>query len=106
MWRTDNEKIMNILDNVESNKQFFPVICPICEKSDGHLYFHRNKKGEVRGGVWVWCSACCNSSHATYRIPEWWENLEIIEFENLKSYPDYLEDNKRSIDDWINKLLF
>ena len=56
--------------------------------------------------MWTWCSACCHSAHVTFRLPEWWENLEQIDFEKISSYPDYLEENKRDIDEWINKLIF
>lgn len=107
MWKDDDDRIMNILDNIEKkDKERFPIICPICGKREGHLYFHRNRTDDVRGGMWTWCSACCHSAHVTFRLPEWWENLEQIDFEKISSYPDYLEENKRDIDEWINKLIF
>ena len=71
---------MDILDNIETeNKGYFPVACPICGKIEGHLYFHRNMEGDERGSMWAWCSA---------------------------SYPNYLEENKVCIDQWINEILF
>lgn len=54
--------------------------------------------------MWVWCSACYHSSHALGRVPEWWENLEKIDFDKLASLPDYLEENKIFIDEWINSI--
>ena len=36
MWKDDNDRIMNILDNIEKkDKERFPIICPICGKRDG-----------------------------------------------------------------------
>lgn len=106
MWKDDDNKIMNILDSVEMvEKDQFPVICPICKERDGHLYYHRYKDNEDIGGVWTWCSACKHSAHARFKIPEWWNNIEIIDFQELASHPDYLEKNKFVIDEWINILL-
>lgn len=107
MWRDNDEQIMDILDNVETkNKECFPVVCPICGKKDGHIYFHRNKEGDERGSMWAWCSACYHNAHAIYRLPKWWKNLEEISIEKLASYPDYLEKNKSCIDEWVNRLVF
>lgn len=107
MWQDNDSKIMNILDKVETkSKEQFPVICPICGEKEGHMYFHRNKIGEDKGGMWTWCSSCRHSAHALFRIPKWWINLKEIDFEKLTSYPDYLEENKVCIDEWINELLF
>lgn len=106
MWRDDDYKIMNILDNIEiKGGECFPVKCPICGKKEGHLYFHRYEIDGDRGGVWTWCSACRHSAHASFKLPKWWKNLEVISFDKLTSFPNYLEDNKVSIDKWINELL-
>lgn len=106
MWQDNNDKILDILDFIEiKNKECFPVVCPICGKKEGHLYFHRYKEEEL-GGVWIWCSACYHSAHARYQLPKWWKNSEEIISEKLASHPDYLEDNKRFIDEWVNKLIF
>ncbi len=84
VWLDNDDKIMDILDNIETeNKGCFPVVCPICGKKEGHLYFHRNMEGDERGSMWVWCSACYHFSHAMYR-----------------------EENKVCIDQWINEILF
>ncbi|MDE5907128.1 MAG: hypothetical protein K2H52_00020 [Lachnospiraceae bacterium] len=105
MWK-DDDRIMNILDSVEiKEKKQFPVICPICGKREGHLYFHKYNSNENAGGMWTWCSACKHSAHARFKLPEWWKNLEIINFHELVSCPDYLEKNKVIIDEWINKLM-
>ncbi len=105
MWIDNNDKIMNILDNVESKKMdYFPVICPICGEKEAHLYFHRYTDDD-KGGMWTWCSSCKHSAHTMFKIPKWWANLDIIKFEELTSYPDLLEKNKDKIDEWINELL-
>ena len=97
---------MDILDNFEtSDKEGFPVVCPVCRKKDGHIYFHRHRAEGERGSMWVWCSACCHFAHVLCRLPKWWRNLEEVTFEELTSYPDYLEKNKIGIDEWVNKLI-
>ena len=107
MWQENDDRIMDILDNIEvKNKRQFPSVCPICGEKEGHIYFHRYKKDDDRGGMWVWCSACRHSAHTLFKIPKWWDNLKMIKFEKLANYPDYLEKNKRYIDKWVNKLLF
>lgn len=106
MWKDNNDQIMDILNNIETkDNKCFPTICPICGKREGHLYFHRNKKGNKQGGMWVWCSACYHSMHALYRIPNWWKNLEKVNIGKLTSVPDYLEENKICIDEWVSKLI-
>ena len=107
VWLDNDDKIMDILDNIETeNKGCFPVVCPICGKKEGHLYFHRNMEGDERGSMGVWCSACYHFSHAMYRLPKWWQNSKKINFEKLTSFPNYLEENKVCIDQWINEILF
>lgn len=106
MWRDDNIQIMDILDNIETEKKsFFPVICPICRRQEGHLYFHRNKESDEKGSMWTWCSDCFHSAHAMYRLPKWWRNLKEIDIKQLNNSPDYLEQNKVQIDAWVNKLV-
>lgn len=106
MWQDNNDKILDILDIIETNnKECFPVVCPICRRRDGHLYFHRYMEGDERGGMWTWCSACYHSAHTMYRLLKWWKNLDEVHFERLTNYPNYLEDNKISIDEWVNKLM-
>lgn len=66
MWKDDDKRIMNILDNIEVKENIqFPVTCPICGKKEGHLYFHRYEN-EIAGGMWVWCSACKHSAHSRF----------------------------------------
>ncbi len=106
MWRDDDDRIMDILDSIiTKNRKCFPVFCPVCGRKEGHIYFHRYKAGDESGGMWIWCSACCHCVHALYRLPKWWKNLEGIDYDKLTSYPDYLEENKICIDEWINKIL-
>ena len=105
MWKDNDDKIMGILDSIETqNKGCFPVVCPICGEKDGHLYFHRNRDGDEKGSMWVWCGTCYHFAHALCRLPKWWKNLDKINFEELTSYPNHLEENKFCIDEWINKL--
>ena len=105
MWKDNDDKIMGILDSIETqNKGCFPVVCPICGEKDGHLYFHRNRDGDEKGSMWVWCGKCYHFAHALCRLPKWWKNLDKINFEELTSYPNHLEENKFCIDEWINKL--
>ena len=105
MWKDNDDKIMDILENIETlNRQDFPVVCPICGEKEGHLYFHRNVEEDEKGGMWAWCSSCCHFAHALYRLPKWWKNLDKIKLENLAGCPDYLEENKLCIDEWVNKL--
>ena len=106
MWIDDNDKIIDILkEEIIKSKEYFPVICPVCKRKQGHLYAHRYKEGEDRGGEWVWCSACHSYAHFSARLPKWWKNLELIEFSKLAAVPDYLEENKTCIDEWINSLI-
>ena len=106
MWVDTNNEIMNVLDNIESKKMdYFPAICPICGERAAHLYFHRYTDNDNKGGMWIWCSSCKHSTHAMFKIPKWWTNLDIIRFEKLNSHPDILEENKLKIDVWLNKLL-
>ena len=35
MWKDNDDKIMDILENIETlNRQDFPVVCPICGGKD------------------------------------------------------------------------
>lgn len=52
MWQDNNDKILDILDAIDKkNKECFPVVCPICGRREGHLYFHRYKEGGERGST-------------------------------------------------------
>lgn len=106
MWQYD-DKIMDVLDKDRiETKEYFPVVCSVCGKEEAHIYAHRFKEGEDCGGEWAWCSACRNCVHVSARLPKWWKNLDLIDFDKLSSIPDYLEENKVCIDEWINNLLF
>ncbi len=107
MWQSNDDRIMDIFDKAKSkNTECFPIICPVCGKQGGHLYLHRYQPEDDRGGMWTWCSVCCNSMHTSAKIPKWWQNLKTIDFDQLAALPDYLENNKADIDEWVNKLLF
>lgn len=97
---------MDILDYVDKNKfEQFPVACPICGNKDGHIFFYRYKSGSDKGSMWVWCSKCRHTAHAMFKLPEWWKNFKKVEVNRLTNLPDYLEENKKDIDEWINKLI-
>lgn len=104
MWRDDDDKILNILDDLYAEKERFPVICPVCGKRDGHAYLHKHNENSQRGGLWLWCSACRHTSHSSYQLPLWWKNLDSLNTAKLASFPDYLEEHKTDIDKWVNKL--
>lgn len=104
MWKDEKDNMLNILDELDKTVVEFPAICPVCSKREAHLYMHK-ENGKNIGGLWVWCSSCKNYIHATYQIPQWWENnLEIKESE-LAPSPQYLEQNKRIVDAWVKKLI-
>lgn len=106
MWKDDNDKIMDILDDIELQKiKKFPTICPICREKQAHLYFHRYDENTNKGGIWIWCSNCRHSVHALFQVPEYWKNFDEIKLKELTNYPDYLEKKKSDIDSWNNKLL-
>ena len=69
MWDDSNDKIMEILDELESKECVFPVYCPVCGEKEGHLCIHRYD--ERHGGIWIWCSNCCAYSHMSGIIPDW-----------------------------------
>lgn len=104
MWQEDDDRILNILDNFYNKKIRFPVICPICGKREGHIYLYKYNENNQRGGLWLWCSACHHCSHSSYLLPLWWNNLQNLDTSKLMSFPDYLEDNKINIDEWVNKI--
>ena len=103
MWDDSNDKIMEILDELESKECVFPVYCPVCGEKGGHLCIHRYDGRH--GGIWIWCSKCCSCSHLSGIIPDWWKNLPGIEEDKLEADPQYLDERNNVIDDWINGLL-
>ena len=105
MWYDEDDRIMKILENLDMEKpECFPVICPICGKKEGHIFFYRHEEGE-RGGMWTWCSACRHRAHSLMRLPKWWVNLKGLDEKKFINYPEYLEENKRKIDCWVNELM-
>lgn len=105
MWKDTNDRIMEILDNVETKRnEQFPISCPICRETGGHVYFHRFEINDDKGGVWVWCSNCHYFVHAMVKVPSWWKNLEYMSLKDLSYYPSCLDENKNSVDKWINEL--
>ena len=102
MWTDDNDKIMEIYDLALIPDTVFPVKCPICGSSTGHIYIHRFD--EKHGGIWVWCSKCHSFGHISGIIPDWWNNLEGVDENSLESEPEYLDKYAARTDDWVNSL--
>lgn len=102
MWKNDDRMMDTLKYVIYDIKKKFPMICPVCKKKSGHMYFHRYGKRN-NGGIWIWCSECKCFTHAFVRIPDWWENSEYISLEKLENYPDYLENEKELIDQWVSE---
>ncbi len=102
MWLSD-DKIMNIFNYLDYSNNF-PCVCPVCGKKEGHIFMFRPSLEKRRGGGWVWCSSCKNSAHVDMAVPDWWVNNPEIDASKLTFDPDYLEDNKKIIDQWITGL--
>ena len=101
-WNDENDKIMEIIDALGKQKDVFPIKCPICGKTAGHIYMHRHD--EEHGGIWVWCSHCRSYAHMSGTIPSSWKNAPFIDEECLSADPIVLDKNAASIDEWVNKL--
>lgn len=104
MWNDANDKIMDILNYFNATRGKFPAVCPICKKDDGHIFFYTYRNNGI-SSAWVWCSSCRYSAHFTYRTPSIWKNMLNIDSGRLASAPDYLEEIKHSIDDWVNTII-
>lgn len=103
-WSND-DKLFDLYESVLSRDlNEFPCRCPVCNEKSAHVYFHRYKNTENKGGLWIWCSECRSYVHSSGQAPDWWYNCNDIEFSCLTSEPDYLEDNKGLIDEWIESL--
>ncbi len=103
MWKDDNDKIEKLWKRFLKKIDRYPCICPICEKMSAHVYLHRYKKN--KGSVWIWCSECKNCTHGTIIVPEWWHDDNLIDLSKTTSHPDYLENKKKVIDIYVNKIL-
>lgn len=102
MWTDDNDKIMEIYNLALIPETVFPVKCPICGSSTGHIYIHRFD--EKHGGIWVWCSECHSFGHMSGIIPDWWNNNDGVDENSLESEPYYLDKYAAMVDDWVNSL--
>jgi len=101
MWN-DNDKIIEIFDTSEDGKTVFPCVCPVCNSHSAHVYFH--KHNDRHCGIWTWCSNCGASSHMSGNTPKWWKNPDFIDPTQLCAEPDYLEQLKDRIDEWVNMI--
>ncbi|MBP1967572.1 hypothetical protein [Paenibacillus aceris] len=105
MWKDSADTIEAIFDCIMERKAGgVPLICPVCEKEHAHYYFHKWNEKSNSGGMWIWCSNCKSFSHSTVKVPEWWKNCNEIAIEKLNSIPDYLEENKEKVDNFVNEL--
>lgn len=104
MWKDNDDRMVKMLDEI--GKESYPQKCPICEAQDAHLFMYKPSTDAKVGSSWVWCSACKQYAHMTYRIPQWWENYSRIDPDELCASPEQsLDDNKMHIDEWINALV-
>lgn len=103
IWKDENDKMLDILDELDKEEITFPALCPVCEKKESHLYMHKENAENI-GGLWVWCSHCKYYIHASYKIPQWWNNSLEINETKLSPNPQYLEENKQLVDTWVEQL--
>ncbi len=103
MWKDDNDDIEKLWHRFIIKSDRYPCICPVCGNISAHIYLHRYK--ESKGSVWMWCSKCKNCSHGTMIIPNWWNDDNFIDLDKTASHPDYLENKKILIDNYVNKIL-
>ena len=103
MWADNNDKIMEIMNNLDGTAGVFPAHCPVCGEKEGHLCIHRYDA--LHGGIWIWCSSCNSYMHMSGIIPDWWNNMPDIEEAKLEASPQYLDERKNAIDAWVNNLL-
>ena len=104
MWKED-DRLMELVVALESPALTLPTKCPICGTEHAHIFMHRYKSDEARGTIWVWCSSCQGYIHLGYKLPNWWENLDEVNEDELNAFPDYPEGIKDRIDAWLPKLI-
>lgn len=66
-----------------------------------HVYDKETK----RGGLWIWCSACCTFLHSSIYVPEYWENCPLVENEKLCAVPAYLNEIRKIIDTHVDNII-
>ena len=68
-----------------------------CNKPELHIYAH--KWDDKFSSGWIWCSQCKKYSHLDgIKLPNNWNNCELIDVDKLCAVPIYLEQNKNIID--------
>ena len=102
MWN-DNDRILSIFRNVEDGKSVYPCECPVCNTRNAHIYIH--KHNDRHCGMWAWCSNCGAFSHTSGTAPKWWKNPDFVDSSRLCGEPQYLDQMKESLDDWINAII-
>lgn len=104
-WDDSRDEIMDIIESVEDdNEPKIPLMCPICNTSNAHIYMHRWENG--RGTIWTWCSNCKSCTHASrMQLPNWWKNADFIDVSELTSHPIFLEPKVNLVDMHVRQLL-
>lgn len=104
-WDDSRDEIMDIIDVIENSREpEIPLMCPICNTGNAHLYMYRWENG--RGTIWAWCSNCKSCTHGSRLVlPNWWENAEFIDVSELTSHPVFLEPKADMLDRHLRQLL-
>lgn len=102
-WNNDNNIYKSYISSTNNDVKNFSFICSVCGRKDLHIFFHRWRKNDLKGSGWIWFSYCKSFDHGRFTLPNHWENFEKINPENLKYEPNYLEEIKNCIDEYIYK---
>ena len=104
MWK-DNDDLLIYGDENKLFLSMYPKVCPLCNHESVHLYLHRFEDDDAIGAMWLWCSNCKSYTHAQYRIPNIWKNIESIDENALESKTEYLDNLSKDIDDHVNRIV-
>ena len=103
-WNDDNST--NYLWNYgrgffENESLYFPQTCSVCGEHEIHFYAHKGNENDAE--IWIWCSNCKRTIYGIISdCPDWYRNYKILDFNKFGSHPQYLEENKKNIDRFIN----
>ncbi len=104
MWN-EEDKMMELVEDMEKACILSPTTCPVCGEAHTHYFMHRGEDQRGRGTAWIWCDACESYTHFAYFVPDWWENPDFVDIEQLDSSVEYPHSIEGEIDDWIKRLL-
>lgn len=104
MWKDADIKIQELLSELEKGERS-PMVCPVCEKREAHVYMHIHNDKTRMGGLWIWCSDCRSFLHGSVCVPGYWKNCPVIQPEKLTALPEYLETLKDNIDAHTNTII-